>query len=216
MESEVDPRFTNLESALQLAEATFPADAAKRVVVVSDGNENVGQAVPQARKMAAEGIGIDVVPIHYVRRGDVAVEKVATPTDIRRATPFSLRVVLNNMTPDRTIGGKVRITRELGGVKQLVVEDAVSVKPGKQVLNVRQELDESGLSTYEALFVPDDPADDTHSENNRATSFTRVGGRGHVLVIEDASQPGRFAAFVDLLRRNEIEVTLRDTRRATR
>lgn len=214
VESEIDPRFTNLESALKVAEATFPANTAKRVVVVSDGNENVGRATPQVRKMAAEGIGFDVLPIHYQRRGDVAIEKVVTPTDIRRATPFSLRVVLNNMTPDRTIAGKVRITRELGGVRQLAIEDAVKIEPGKHVLNLTQELDESGLSTYEATFVPDNPADDTHAENNRATSFTRVGGRGHVLVIEDASQAGRFSALIDLLRRNEIEVTLRDTRRA--
>jgi Mg-chelatase subunit ChlD len=213
LETEVDPRFTNLESALQLAEATFPANTANRVVVVSDGNENVGRAAPQARKMAAEGIGIDVVPIHYERRGDVAIEKLVAPTDVRGATPFAVRVVLNNLAPDQTIAGKVRITRELGGVKQLVIEEEVAVKPGKHVLDLTQELNEAGLSTYEALFLPDNPANDLRAENNAASAFTRVGGRGHVLVIEDASRAGRFSELVGLLRRNEIEVTLRDTRR---
>jgi hypothetical protein len=80
-------------------------------------------------------------------------------------------------------------------------------------LTVRQEIREAGVSTFEARFAPDNPADDVHSENNAATGFTRVGGQGQALLIEDASLAGRFDSFVQMLRRNDIEVTVRDTRR---
>ena len=38
------PEATNLAQALKLAQATFPEDSSRRVVVVSDGNENEGDA----------------------------------------------------------------------------------------------------------------------------------------------------------------------------
>jgi Mg-chelatase subunit ChlD len=212
IESHVDPRFTNLESALKLAQATFPSDSAKRVVIISDGNENTGHAEPQASALLDSGIGIDCVPISYERQGDVRVEKVVVPSDIRRGVPFQLRVVLNNLSSDRAIAGKLRIMRHFGGSQHLVSEEQVRLEPGKKVLTLPQQLSESGISTYEARFVPDNPAEDVHSENNVATGFSSVGGKGHVLLIEDASLAGRFDTFVQLLRANDIEVTLRDTR----
>ncbi len=213
IESDYEPRYTNLEAALKLAQATLPADSAKRIIIISDGNENEGRAQPVAAELLASGIGIDTVPITYSRKGDVRVEKVAVPTDVRRGTPFSVRVVLDNLQPDKAVPGKLRITRTLGGNQQLVSEESIELAPGKRSFTIAQELLDSGISTYEARFIPDDAANDVHVENNVGTGFTRVAGKGHVLVIEDAALAGRFDSFIAMLRRNEIEVTVRDTRR---
>ena len=70
---------TNLESALKLAKASFPEDAAKRIVIVSDGNENLGSARAAAPSLAEDGIGLDVVPVRLEARAEVAVEKIALP-----------------------------------------------------------------------------------------------------------------------------------------
>jgi Mg-chelatase subunit ChlD len=212
IESLIDPRFTNLQSALEMAEASFPPDSAKRVVIVSDGNQNVGDAGVQAERMLAAGTGIDVVPISYKRRGDVVVERIDVPANLRKGTPFALRIVLDNISEGATTTGKLRVTREFAGTKHGISDETVTLQPGKQVLTLRQELSESGLSTYEAQFIPDDPAADVQSQNNSATAFCQVGGKGRVLLIEDASAAGQFDALVALLRRNEIEVTVRDTR----
>jgi len=212
IESLIDPRFTNLASALEMAEASFPPDSAKRVVIVSDGNQNIGDAGVQAERMLAAGTGIDVVPIRYQRQGDIVVERLDAPSNIRSGTPFVLRIVLNNISGGNTTTGKLRVTREIGGTRHDVSEEPVTLQPGKQVLTLRQELNESGLSTYEARFIPDDPAADVQSQNNSATAFCQVGGKGRVLLIEEASNAGQFDPLVALLRRNEIEVTVRDTR----
>jgi hypothetical protein len=157
IESVVDPRFSNLEGALAMAEASFPPDSAKRVVIVSDGNQNVGDVASQAERMLKSGTGIDVVPIRYERRGDVVIQRLDAPANLRSGTPFALRVVLDNVSDGKPTTGKLRITRELGGRKQDVSEESLTLEPGKQVLTLRQELNEAGLSTYEATFVPDDP-----------------------------------------------------------
>ena len=60
---------TNIASALKLAQASFPEDSAKRIVIVTDGNENLGDARTVARTLADDGIGIDVVPIELQSPG---------------------------------------------------------------------------------------------------------------------------------------------------
>ena len=62
--------------------------------------------------------------------------------------------------------------------------------------------------TYDAQFVPDNPADDAMSQNNRATTFTHVRGSGHVLLIESLEERGEHDHLVDRLRANNLEVTV--------
>src|SRR3954451_1060038 len=108
---------TNIASALKLAQASFPEDSAKRIVVVTDGNENLGDARTVARTLADSGIGIDVVPIVLDSQSEVAVEKIALPPDIRRGQPMQARVVLENYTkpsqnnPTGEVKGRLRVTR---------------------------------------------------------------------------------------------------------
>ena len=54
---------TNLETAIGLAQASMPEDSSRRIVIVTDGNENLGQAKKLAARVADAGIGIDVVPV---------------------------------------------------------------------------------------------------------------------------------------------------------
>ena len=101
VESQLDPEFSNLSSAMQRAMAMFPHDAAKRIVLVTDGNQNIGDALEEARSMADAGVSIDVMPVPLEQQTEVSVETVALPADVRLDQPFELRVVLNNATERR-------------------------------------------------------------------------------------------------------------------
>jgi len=61
---------TSLEAALKLAKATFTGDSAKRVVLVTDGNENLGDSRGIAQSLAEDGVGIDVVPVILESRSE--------------------------------------------------------------------------------------------------------------------------------------------------
>lgn len=52
----LDQSRTNIAAALRLAKASFPEGAARRVVVLSDGNQNVGDALVHARELTSDGI----------------------------------------------------------------------------------------------------------------------------------------------------------------
>ncbi|MEX0675986.1 MAG: VWA domain-containing protein [Pirellulales bacterium] len=215
-ESAVDPEATNLAAALRLAQAVFPADAAKRVVVISDGNETTGDALAQAQRLAELGIGIDVLPLSRGGSRDVAVEKFVLPADIRQAAPFEARVVLNSTPPEadqQPPTGRVLISRSAGGQTQTLADRPVTISGGKQVYSFREEIGTPDFYTYSARFVPDDPAADAVGENNEATAFTHVRGRGQVLFIEDWSKAGQFDKLIDLLGQQKLEVTVEPSNR---
>jgi hypothetical protein len=55
------------------------------------------------------------------------------------------------------------------------------------VIPVTLDLQTSGPQQFEAIFIPDDPASDTLTENNRAVAVTFVDSEGRILVIDDGS-----------------------------
>lgn len=219
VESSLDPEHTNLAAALRLAQASFPEDAAKRVVIVSDGNENLGDVMQQAQSLTAAGVGIDVVPVRYEHRGEVVVERVMLPGNIRRGQPFDLKVVVSNVRQPGAddpgvVTGKLTIRKRLGDQSIVVSEDKVSLPPGKRVFTVRQEMDAAGFFTYDAAFVPDHKEDDAMAQNNRATAFTHIRGKGQVLLIEDSENRGEHERLLQALRRQNLEVVVRGSNQA--
>lgn len=204
---------TNLEGALKLAQASFSEDSAKRVVIVTDGNETVGDVQSVARQLAENGIGIDVVPIELSSRAEVAVEKISLPSDIRKGQPVQVNVVLNNMTEagaedDGKVSGKVIVVRKQGQREDVLIEQPMELEPGKKVLTFEHTIDQSDFYTYEARFVPDDRLDDSMPQNNLASAFAHVRGEGSVLLIEDWENPGEFDYLIERLKANNIEVEL--------
>lgn len=203
---------TNLETALKLAKASFPEDSAKRVVIVTDGNENMGDARSIAPTLAEDGIGIDVAPVKLDARAEVAVDKIVLPPDIRRGQPVDATVVLSNFAPE-PIKGRLKVVRKIGPSETLLSEETVELRPGKTVFRLPETIEQSAVYTYQADFFPDNPADDLMVQNNRASSFTHVRGKGSVLFIEDWQNPGEFERLIDRLRENNIEVTVMSSNR---
>ena len=205
---------TNIASALKLAQASFPEDSAKRVVIVTDGNENLGDARTVARTLADAGIGIDVVPIRLDSQAEVAVEKIALPPDIRRGQPIEARVVLENYTkpssqnPSGEVSGRLRVTRRYSNQDEPLGDGdmRVTLKPGKNVFTFQHTIEVPAGYTYRADFVPDDAAADVQLQNNTASTFTHVRGKGRVLLIEDWENPREFETLIQRLGEKNIEV----------
>ena len=203
----IDSTTTSLESALKLAKASFPEDSARRVVIVSDGNENMGDARSIAKSMAEDGIGIDVVPIELIAQAEVAVDKVSMPSDIRKDQEFNTTVILSNEAgadgKAKNVTGTLRITR---GNTLISEQSDVELKPGKNIIGFTSKLESSGVFTTKAQFIPDEGSADSIEQNNVASTFTRVRGKGKVLLIEDAYEASEFNHLVDRLAANAIEV----------
>lgn len=61
--SQVRSAGTNIEGAIRLGISLFPAEAAKRLVLLSDGLQTIGDAAEASRLAGASDIRLDVVPL---------------------------------------------------------------------------------------------------------------------------------------------------------
>jgi uncharacterized membrane protein len=200
---------TNLESAINLAKASMPEDTSRRLVIVTDGNENVGAARDLAARVAKSGIGIDVVPVMLEAQSEVLVEKMDLPNNIRKGQPFEARIVVNNYSDaskTEPVTGKLRVKQQVGGEETLLIEEDVTLDAGKNVFPLRHQIEQPAAYVYEAEFVPSTDDDDGLSQNNVATAYTYVRGKGRVLLVEERSRIGEFDLMIEALRDNNIEV----------
>ena len=207
VESTIDSEYTDLSSAIKLALATFPDDTARRIVVVSDGNENRGEAYEQALSAAGLDVQIDVLPVDYNYDREVLVEKIALPPDVKKGETVNINVVVRAATPAR---GRLEIYQKADNstVPIDTLED-VELQRGINVFRLKQDITDPNFYTYSAQFVPEEElrrglrAD--RAMNNMAEGFTQYRGEANVLLIEGTAN--EHEELVAALRSKELSVT---------
>ncbi len=205
---------TDLASALNLAAAVAPRNAAGRIVLVSDGNETAGSVLRAAEQARALGIPVDVLPVDFDIQEEVIVEDVQVPSGVRVGETVSLRVVLSTTSP---VVGRLLVS-ENGRVIDLdpdpeQVGALVRVDAGRHVLSVPVTPSRPGPQLYDAVFEPIAAlgADgqtlatrgDSIIENNRADAITFVASEGTVLIVADAAEEA--APLEEILAASEIQ-----------
>ncbi len=205
IENTIDPENTDLGAAVKLALATFPEDTARRIVVLSDGNENRGNLLEQALAAKQLGVQVDVLPVDYVYDREVLVEKVAIPPDVKKGERVNINVVVRASEPTR---GTLQIfqksdnaTAPAPGNEQ---PQPVELQRGVNVFTLQQLITEPNFYTFSAVFNPEQGSGDRRAINNVAQGFTHARGKAQVLLIEGTA--GEHAELVKALREKEIEV----------
>lgn len=171
-----DAGRTDIARALRLAMASFPEDRQKRVVLISDGNQNAGDAIKEARVAAANGVDVDTLLMTADRGHEVIVEQLILPQRVQKGAQFAVRAIVS---ADRAQKVKLRILRD--GVPMAPQEKML--KEGTNVFDIMDQLDEGGFHQYQVSVEPAGAEYDTFSANNTADGFTTVNAPGRVLVI---------------------------------
>jgi len=164
---------TDLAAAIRLATAAFPETGQKRLVVMSDGNENMGDAMSAVVAAKPLGVTVDVMPMGVARANDVSVQKLQLPPKLKEGQVFEVKIFVQ---ADRATPATVRLFRD----DQFLGEQKVELSAGKNLFTFPQTLSKPNFYKYDVqVDVPGDPI----PQNNRATSFTTVRGEPRILVV---------------------------------
>lgn len=206
IENQPDPEYTDLGSAIKLALASFPEDTAKRLVIVSDGNENRGNVVEQALVAKDLNTQIDVLPVEYRYDREVMVEKISLPSDVKLGETVNINVVLRASEPTE---GSLQIFQKTENGRESATGDAeptrVKLDRGVNVLSLKKTISTPNFYTFQAEFIPDSNSGDRRAVNNRAEGFTHARGEANVLLIEGTA--GEHDELVQALRKRKLKVT---------
>jgi len=172
---------TDLSSALRLAEASLPEGVGHKIVVLSDGNENVGDAEAEIDGLRAKGVRVDIAPTALGQgtggtpSAEAMVDDVSLPTRARQDQPFTVRVVVSSTVAQ---SGKITLTRD----GQPLGQTPVQLQAGKNAFTFPETVHDAGFHKYGAVLTA---AQDTIAENNQGFGFVSVSGRPRVLYITD-------------------------------
>jgi len=185
---------TDIGAAVRLATAAFPENGQKRIVVLSDGNENMGNALNAVVSARPLGVTIDVVPLGVARGNDVSLQRLGLPTRVKRGQTVAAKIFVQS---DRKQRGTMRIYRD----EQFLGEQQVDLEPGKNLFEFPETLNEPKFYTYSVqVEVPGDAI----PQNNRATAFVNVRGDPRILLV--SADPPQDATLAAALRSANIEL----------
>ena len=194
----VSGRGTNIFQAIQLALATVTPGHANRIVMLTDGRQNAGNALAGAQAAKDAGADIFYVPAPVTFTQEVVAESMLLPQEVKYGEPFQAKVVAWSLKDTQ---GRLSLFRN----GEFLGSQIVHLTAGKNVFAYRQALDQSGIHVYQAALDVDG---DTIEDNNRAVGTVVVRGRPQVLLADrDRSHAASLAAA---LRSQNIEVTVVD------
>jgi Mg-chelatase subunit ChlD len=169
----VDPDATDIGSAIDLAVTMLPGEGVRRVVVLSDGAENRGDAAGASRGARQAGVAIDAVPVVPGTTEEVLVESVAAPQEVHPGEVYDVRAVLQSTAPADAV-----VTLSRNGV--VVATKRVALSPGEVVVSFSDTATEVGTVRYR---VDVDAMPDTIPENNHGEAMVVVRDQPRVLFV---------------------------------
>ncbi len=175
-------QYTDIAGAIRLGLTLFPDDAARRMIILSDGQANIGDARQAAQLAAASGVEVSVLPLPQQSGPEVRLDSLSAPAVLHESEQFDLSLTVNsNIAMD--------VPLQIFSQGQLVAQQNLSLQTGDNSFVLPLAAGQTGFTTYQARLAP--PAD-TFTQNNSLDTFSEVKGPLSVLVVApqaDEAQP---------------------------
>jgi Mg-chelatase subunit ChlD len=188
---------TNIASALQLAIALFPDEGARRLVLLSDGRENLSFALKQAEIAAFQNIELQYVPLgQWQDQVEVLVDALEAPADVREGQRIDLGITVQSTAP---VGATLRVFAD----GALIHTQELNLQAGANRYSVPVKDAKPGFHRFRAQITPDA---DNRLQNNEASAFSVVHGPPSILMVEGT--PGEGQNLTGALEAAKMAVTV--------
>ena len=137
-----DGMSTNLEGAIGLALSTFPQEGVRRILLVSDGNQNRGDALAAASRAKEAKVAIYTEPAGGTSRLPLLLANISAPEEIFSGERFDVSLGLETAS-----AMPVRISIRSGN--QEVASKSVDLRPGNNPIDMDARMTDSGVKDLE-------------------------------------------------------------------
>jgi len=177
--SSISTDRTDIASGLMATLGIMPEDSSKMVVLLTDGNQNLGEAEKAATMVAGNSVKVFVVSPPDVQGVDeILIKKVVVPKEINEGEMFNVKVVIENKN-DRAIKGNLKLHKRDGVLKEWNTE----FKSGISVFEVPYKSEEKGFIKFNANLDIEDTGLDLDKENNSKFAFVNISGKTRLLYV---------------------------------
>src|SRR5919202_2588611 len=178
------PSRTNIAAAIRAGVAALPPSSARRVVLLSDGRENLDHAEPAAALADAANVQLMAVPISEGDGPEVLVRQLDAPSQLREGERFSVTAQLDSTVPT---SATIHLLMD-GGLR---TSQQVDLDPGTNRFVLPLEPMATG---HHLLRLQVEADSDTLSQNNSAGALIIVSGPPSILIVEGSPGEGQYLA----------------------
>lgn len=196
----IDRSATNLETAVAQALRTFDPRYLKRLVLITDGNENSGDMMKILGRAQEAGVRIYSMPATVRAEGDGFIESIDLPQGIREQEPVAATVqVFSRVATTATV--------DLLGDGEMLESKQVELQPGLNPVEFEVRLSGEGPVTISSRLRT---ASDSFPQNDMLWQSIFVGPQPHILYVE--GRPTSAHYLYDALTSEGMEVELGQAR----
>ena len=164
---------TNIQSAVESAITLFEDGTSKRIVLITDGEENKGDILKSIPLINAENIDLKVYKVTGQTGNEVYVDNVTVPDNISVGEEFSVQIDLES-----NYETSAKLTLFSG--REKVGEQEVQVKKGSNSFVFRDVQNSGGFKSYRVTVEANG---DTNKVNNEYSAYTNVVDKPNILII---------------------------------
>ncbi|MCR1951628.1 VWA domain-containing protein [Clostridium sp. DSM 100503] len=164
---------TNIQEAVESALGLFERGGSKRIVLITDGEENQGDILKSIPLINEQKIDFKIYKITGEKGEEIYVDNVKVPDNISVGEEFSVSIDIKS-----NYATKAKLTLFSGRNK--VGEQQVQIQKGKNSFVFKDKQSSGGFKGYRVLIEADG---DTNKVNNEFSTFTNVMDKPNILLI---------------------------------
>jgi Ca-activated chloride channel family protein len=196
---------TDTQAAMQLAYGLYPEGYLPRMVIVSDGNQTVGDLAVEAYRSKELGVKVSWRTFDQDKTNEVRVVGLTAPEDLKVGQPFEVTAeVWSTQAQSVTLSlMQDEFANPLEGSKR------VDLREGKNLVKFKSDAKRAGATTYKVALTKFEK--DTEKANNAAVTTAPVKGKPNILYVEGGMlrEPGSASYFQRALEHENMDVTVR-------
>lgn len=162
IESKPKAVATNIQNAINTSLSLFPADKGKRIVLITDGEENLGELEKTVPSIIEQNIDMKVFKVEKAIKNEVYVDTLKLPEKITMGDEFSIGVNIYS-----NIQTKSKVFLYAG--RNLKGETEVNLQKGNNSFVFKDVQTTGGFKNYRVVIQPQE---DTELKNNEYIGFT--------------------------------------------
>lgn len=136
---------TDIESAIDLALSEFPKQGARRILLVTDGNQTRGDALAAAIRARAEGVSVYAEPSGGVSRLPVQLSGVSAPENVFSGERFTVSLELESA---QALAGRISVVSN----GREIASKPVELRPGSNSADLDARIVETGVNSLDLNF----------------------------------------------------------------
>lgn len=180
VQADVVTEATNLEDAVKMALQQMGEDNAKRIVLITDGNENEGSIKNVASTVVQSGCVFEIKKIEENIADEVYVSDMKIPDEAGIGENFNIEVEVESNTATQAVVS-------LYSGRTLKGQQTVQLQKGTNNFIFKDTQTDEGLKTYRVVVEAEK---DTLSVNNEFSAYTNIEVELPLLIVEGAQGNG--------------------------